>query len=426
VSRSSALSWRTLLDPRMRILLVLGLASGIPFDLRGQTLQLRLSEADVDTAAIGTFSLVGLPYILKFLWAPFLDRFAPPGLRRLGRRRGWQVVLLVGLFGALALMAHASPVDDLVLLGIAGLVVAFFSATYDVVVDAYRTDVLEPRERSFGAGLASGAYRGGMLLGGLVTPWIAAWSDWTVAYLAMGAFMLPAALASVFAPTEPPHLRPPATLADAVVKPFGALLAHKAVAGLIALVFLYKLGDAFGSSLYSTFLYKGVGFTSIEIATTRKIVGSVATIAGMIVGGLVIVRYGMWRALVVFGVLQAATNLLFVVQAGAGRDFTLLFVSLGAENLAGGLGTAAFITFITALCDRRYSAFQYALLSAIAMVGTILIGPVAGRIAADIGWASCFAISAVVALPGLALALGLRRPIEALDRPGPGVEEALG
>ncbi|MCC6624481.1 MAG: MFS transporter [Deltaproteobacteria bacterium] len=419
-------SWRTLLDPRMRVLLLLGLASGIPFDLRGQTLQLRLSEANVDTAAIGTFSLVGLPYILKFLWAPFLDRFAPPGLRRLGRRRGWQAVLLVGLFGALALMAHASPVDDLVLLGIAGLVVAFFSATFDVVVDAYRTDVLDARERSFGAGLASGAYRGGMLLGGLATPWIAAFTDWTVAYLAMGACMLPAALASLVAPAEPPDLRPPATLVDAIEKPFRALLTHQAILGLIGLVFLYKLGDAFGSNLYSAFLYKGVGFTSTEIATTRKIVGAASTIVGMILGGLVIVRYGMWRALVAFGVLQAATNLIFVVQAGAGRDFTLLFVSLGAENLAGGLGSAAFVTFITALCDRRYSAFQYALLSAIAMVGTILIGPIAGRVADDIGWAGYFVISAVVALPGLALAVALRRPLERLDRPGPGIEETFG
>ncbi|MFO0747991.1 MAG: MFS transporter [Myxococcota bacterium] len=409
----------------MRTLIVLGLASGIPFDLRGQTLQLRLSEAKVDVTSIGIFSLVGLPYLLKALWAPFLDRYTPPGLGRFGRRRGWQIVALVCLAAGLALMAMASPQDDLVMLGLAAFLVAFFSASYDIVVDAYRTDVLDARERSFGAGLASAAYRMGMLLGGLATPWIAAFLDWNLAYLLMGAFMLPAIFIATLAPKEP-VLTPPRTLKDAVVTPLRELMKQRWMLGFMALVFLYKLGDAFGSNLFSTFLYDGLHFKSTEIATARKVIGSLATVLGMVAGGYTIARYGLWKALMAFGILQALTNFVFVWQATQGKDFTLLFVGLGAENLAGGLGAAAFVTFITALCDRRYSAFQYALLSSIAMIGTITIGPIAGITAKELGWETYFLISVVVSVPGLVALLWLRRPIVALDRPRPGVEEAFG
>lgn len=409
--------WRAWADPRMRTLLVLGLASGIPFDLRGQTLQLRLAEAHVDVTSIGIFSLVGLPYLLKALWAPLLDRFAPPGLARFGRRRGWQIVALVCLAAGLGLMALASPEESLGLLGFAALLVAFFSASYDIVVDAYRTDVLTAEERGFGAGLASSGYRLGMLLGGLATPWLAAFFGWQAAYVVMGLCLLPAIAMAAFAPKEPLEATP-RTLGEAVVKPFGALMQQRGMLAFMALILLYRLGDAFGSNLYSTFLYDGLHFASTEIATARKVVGSLSTVLGFVLGGMFIVRYGLWRALAVFGILQAVTNLVFVYQASQGRDFPLLFASLGAENLAGGLGQAAFVTFITSLCDRRYSAFQYALLSSIAMIGTITIGPLAGVVAKDLGWESYFLISFFVAFPGLGLLVRLRRGIGEVARRG--------
>ena len=241
-------------------------------------------------------------------------------------------------------------------------------------------------------------------------------------------------IATLIAPREPSDVVVPKTLRDAVVLPFADLLARPGRARTTTIVFLslvifYKLGDAFGSSLFTVFLQRGLGFQPDEVATFRKTIGVGAVLGGMIVGGFLMVRMRLGTALLVFGILQALTNLVFVAQAEAGKDFVWLVIALGAENIASGLGAAAFITFITILCDPRFSAFQYALLSAVAMVGSILIGPIAGPTAEAIGWPSYFIVSTFVAVPGLVLLVLLRRPITALDRvdgPAPSGDEARG
>lgn len=410
--------------PTLLALTLLGVVSGLPFDLGNATLQSWLADAapGLSIADIGIYSLVGLPYVLKPLWAPLLDRFAPPPpFRRLGRRRGWMAIAQLLCALALVLMALTDAEASPVLLGGWALLLAFASASQDIVVDAWRTDVLPAPVRGLGAAVASWGYRLGMLLAGMLTPVLAVrlGLGWSGAYLIMAAIMLLGPLAAWLAPREPDDVTAPRTLLDAIYKPFVNLFegrAPKLTLWLLALVIAYKLGDAFGSSLLSAFLQRGLGFMPDEVAAIRKVVGVIAIFAGMFLGGALMLRLRLFTALWAFGILQAVTNLLFIALAETHRDFAMLAVAIVAENLATGLGSVAFVAFLTALCDRRFSATQYALLSGLAALPSKLLGPITGPIAESAGWGPFYAISAIVALPGLWLVFALRQPIDAADQ----------
>jgi PAT family beta-lactamase induction signal transducer AmpG len=401
---------------RLGALLLLGVASGLPFDLGNATLQSWLTEAGWTLADLGALSLVGLPYVLKPVWSPLLDRFVAPwpfGL--LGRRRGWMALSQLGCTAALVALA-LGPVEVAVIAGLA-VALAFFSASQDIVVDAWRTDALPPEARGLGAAVASWGYRLGMTLAGFLTPVLAvtAGLGWSTAYLAMAGVMAAGLVATLAAPREDGAVKAPRTLAEAVVVPFRDLATRRAAGWLLLLVVTYKLGDAFGSSLFSAFLQRGLGFRPDEVAALRKTVGVLAILGGMAIGGLMMTRLRLRTALLAFGVLQAVTNLGFAALAVTHRDFGLLGAAIVAENLATGLGSVAFVALLTALCDARFSAFQYALLSSLAVLGSKVVGPVAGPIAEALGWGPFFAVSMIVALPGLGLVVALRRPIGDLD-----------
>jgi len=407
--RLRALSW-----PALGALLVLGVASGLPFDLNSGTLQSWLADAapKLDLKDIGAYSLVGLPYLLKPLWSPLLDRFEPPLIGHLGRRRGWIVVAQLGCALTLFGMALTSPASAPLTIGVLALALAFFSASQDIVVDAWRTDVLPAQSRGLGAALASWGYRLGMLVAGFATPILAvsAGIGWQAAYAVMGGIMLVAPIATLIAPREPTDIAPPKTLAEAVTLPFADLLVRPGRAATMTAVFLglvifYKLGDAFGSSLFTAFLQRGLGFQPDEVAAFRKTIGVIAVLGGMILGGLLMVRMRLGTALLVFGILQALTNLVFVGLATTHRDFGYLAIAIVGENVATGLGSVAFVTFLTALCDRRYSATQYALLASLASVGRVLVGLVAGPTAEALDWSGYFLVSTAAAIPGLVLVL---------------------
>ncbi len=364
--------------------------------------------------AIGFLTLVGSAYTLKFLWAPLMDRFSAPFL---GRRRGWIAVMQVALAIGIMLMGTLSPGSALLPLALLAVVVAFCSASQDIAFDAYRTDVLRKEERGAGAALSVLGYRLAMLVsGGLALILADGWLGWGNTYLLMGGLMLLTVLATLTAPEPEQQLAPPRTLAEAVAGPLKEFFGRPGALTLLALIVLYKLGDAFAGSLSTTFLIRGAGFSPAEVGTVNKLLGLAATIVGALVGGSLLARLGLYRSLWLFGLMQAVSNLGYWLVAVSPKNLTVMATAVGLENLCGGLGTAAFVALTMALCDRRFSAFQFALLSALAAVGrTYLAGPLSPPLIESLGWASFFLLTVAIAVPGLWLLWRKRAVIRALD-----------
>ncbi len=399
---------------KILVLLLLGFSSGLPLALTAGTLQAWLAAENVDIVAIGWFALVGQPYTYKFLWAPLMDRYTPPFL---GRRRGWLLVTQLLLAASIAFMGTLTPRDATWLLGAVAFAVAFFSASQDIVFDALRADWLEREERGAGAAVSVLGYRIAMLVSGAGALILAdQWLGWTVTYWLMAALMAVGMLATWFVIEPGLKDAAPKSLDEAVVQPFGEFFSRKGALALLALVVLYKLGDAFAGNLTTAFLLRGPGFSLTEIGAINKGFGLAATIVGALAGGALMAKMRLYRALLLFGVLQAVTNLGFLLLSTAGKSYPLMVAVIGLENLCGGMGTAAYVALLMALCDRRFSATQYALLSALSAVGRVYVGPVAGYLVNAVGWTTFFGFTFVIALPGLALLAWLRARIEALDQ----------
>ena len=504
---------------RLAAVLMLGFASGLPLALTGQAMQAWLSLEGIDVATIGFLSLVGLPYTFKFLWAPLMDRFDPPWL---GRRRGWLVLTQLLLAGALLLMAGTSPKEAMRLYALLAVAIAFLSASQDVVIDAYRTDLLPAPERGLGASLSVLGYRLAMILsGGIALIWTdpvnaggpAGWT-WPEVYRLMALLMVAAAGVSALLLPRLPRLERPESVARNDLIGFAAVLAAAAVgylltdrvlgplssallgplleqttlaptlrqrwADMLALlagiaitlplgawaarvarfetllggmasyfaqpgawaflgfIVLYKLGDAFAGSLMTPFLLKAMAFGSAEVGVVNKVIGLWLTIGGALLGGALMLRLGLWRSLMLFGVLQMASNLGFwwlaVHGQGALPGLTVpafdwgflklaqatpvdggLLMVIAFENISGGMGTAAFVAFLMSLTSQRFTATQYAMLSAFASIGRVWVGPLAGVLAESIGWPSFFLVSTLAALPALWMLMRLRPTVQALE-----------
>jgi PAT family beta-lactamase induction signal transducer AmpG len=400
---------------KILLLLLLGFASGLPLALTAGTLQAWLAAEHVDIVAIGWFALVGQPYTWKFVWSPLMDRYTPPFL---GRRRGWLLVTQLALAAAIGFMGTLTPQASPWLLGAAALAAAFLSASQDIVFDALRADWLARDERGAGAAVSVLGYRLAMLVSGAGALILAdQWLGWHATYWLMAALMGVGMVATWFAIEPEGAQAAPKTLDEAVVKPFAEFMARDGALWLLAMVVLYKLGDAFAGNLTTTFLLRGPQFSLTDVGGINKGFGLGATILGALAGGALMAKMRLYRALLVFGVLQALTNLGFMALAAAGKSYPLMVTVIGLENLCGGMGTAAYVALLMALCDRRFSATQYALLSALSAVGRVYVGPVAGYLVAGLGWESFFFFTFLIALPGLALLVWLRPRIEALDRP---------
>jgi PAT family beta-lactamase induction signal transducer AmpG len=401
-------------NPRVAAALTLGFASGLPFNLPDSTLQAWLATLDLDIKTIGWLTLVGAPYAFKFLWAPVLDRYAVP---LLGRRRGWMLVLQLALAGLIALLGLQAPGEAIYAVAAIGLLIAFASATQDIVIDAYRADTLRPEERGVGSTATQVGYRAATWITGALALILGDVIGWRSTYLLMAGLMAACVALTWLAPEPERVAAPPRTLAAAVMDPLREFLDRPGAWALLALIVLYKFGDAFALKLVTAFLIKGVGFTALEVGAISKTVVIVLTLLGTFAGGLLLARIGLFRALLFFGVLQALTNLLYAALAAAGKDTTLMVLALGFDNFAGGMGAAAFVAFLMALCDARFSAFQYALLSALASVARNFLGPPAAFVVDAVGWSSFFLLTFVTALPGLVLLVWMRRRVEQLDEP---------
>jgi PAT family beta-lactamase induction signal transducer AmpG len=386
----------------------LGFSSGLPLALTGGTLQAWMAVSGVDLRTIGLFALAGLPYTLKFFWSPVMDRFVPPWL---GRRRGWIIIAQLSLVIGISAMAFSSPQQAPFVLAVLALLVAFTSASQDIVIDAYRTDVLREQERGVGAAVFVMGYRIALLVSGALALVLSDHIGWKNTYLLMAGVMGVGIITTLTGPEPDSKIVPPHTMKEAVWGPLKDYFSRDSAFLLLLLIILYKLGDAYAGALTTAFLIKGIGFSVSEVGTINKGLGIASLIAGAMFGGTLMVKLKLFRSLILFGVLQAVSNLSFMALAWAGKSYGMLVFAVAFENLAGGMGTAAFVSLLMAMCNHRYTATQYALLSSFAALGRIFISPTSGYLVESIGWTSFFFITFLTALPGLGLLWWLRGAI---------------
>jgi PAT family beta-lactamase induction signal transducer AmpG len=401
------------LDRRQLAIALMGFSSGLPFALAGATLSWWLARTGIDKTSIGLFALVALPYSLKFLWAPLFDHLsAPAPFRRLGRRRGWILIIQLALVAAILLLGQSEPRSDLVLTGLLALAVAFFSASQDIVVDAYRIDVLEEAEQGAGAASTQTGWRIAFYwVAGAGAQALSDFVDWNVIYTVMAGCMGIGIVGTLIA-HEParsgePDAVPGAPLRAYVIEPFRDFTTRPGWAVILLFALLYKYGDAISGIMTNPFFVE-LGFTGVEVAQVAKFFGFFATIAGMALGGLLVARLGSFTSLLIGGLAQAATNLLFAVQAYLGHDLGMLYVAIGADNFTGGIGSAAFVAYLSALCSARFTATQYALLTSFMAFGRTVLSSGAGWFADQVDWITFFTATAALALPGLLLLFLLR------------------
>ena len=389
--------------------MLMGFSSGLPLLLSGGTLKVWLTEAHLSFTDIGLFSLVGLSYSLKFFWAPLLDRLPVPLLGPwLGRRRSWLVLLQAGLIVALIGLGASDPAVDLHRTALWAVVVAFLSASQDVVIDAYRIELLAVEEQGAGAAATTVGYRFGLIAAGAGALYLAAGFDWQTSFTAMAVLVPIGGIAALLGPQPPEAARPEGFwLQTAVVDPFADFIRrHPAWLLLLLFIPLYRFGDAVAGEMAPSF-YIWLGFTKAEYASVSKLFGIIASLSGVSLGGVLVYRLGVMKALLLGGVLQILANLTYVVQLWAGHDLPVLFATIGIEQLTAGLCGAAFVAFLSGLCSPAYTATQYALLSALFGFAYRSVGSAGGYIVDLFGWGPFFVLSAVLVLPAIALLLWL-------------------
>jgi PAT family beta-lactamase induction signal transducer AmpG len=413
-------------DRRVLSLLFLGFSSGLPFGVLAEPLTARLVEAGLSKTVIGLFALVSLPYSLKFVWAPLMDHARLPFLSAaLGRRRAWALATQILLFVVIFALGVPDPKAAPWTVAALALLVAFASASQDIVVDAYRVEVLDERRFAAGAATAVFGWRVGQLAsaaGGLV---LADLVPWETAFLVMAA-AVGVGVVAILANPEPPAppkvaVEPPAWLARripegaktlraflgsfhvAAIAPLADFTRREGWLAILAFILLYKFGDQVLAVMKMPFFLGTIGFTKTEIAEVVKVFGVAATLGGGFLGGILLARTGLMWGLFACGILMAASNLVFVVQAWVGRDLAMLAVTIAVENVTTGMGTAAFVAYLSSLCNRAYTATQYALLTSLMAFSRTAMSSGAGWLADRMDWTWFFVVSTLAALPGLVL-----------------------
>ena len=401
-------------DRRVLLILPLGFASGLPLLLTFSTLSAWLATAGIKRAAIGAFALAGTPYALKFLWAPLIDRLPPP--LPLGRRRGWGVMIQAALIVSIIGLGLCEPRRDLTLMGIVAVAVAFLSASQDIVIDAYRVELLTPEQQGPGAGMIQTGYRIAMLVSGTGALIIADHAGWFTAYATMAALLIVGMLVFLFGPEPSVEVITRSSadrwdairdwLKTAVSAPFADFMQRPLWALILVFILGYKLGEAMAGVMAMP-LYISLGFSLGEIATVSKLFGFFATVAGALAGGFLTARLGIFRALLICGLLQSAGNLFYVLQAVGGHRLDYLALCVATENVTSAMAGAALVAYLSVLCSPAFTATQYALLSSLAAVGRTLVASSSGVMADRLGWPSFFLLTTTVTLPALLLLLWL-------------------
>lgn len=391
---------KTILSRRMLVSFIMGFACGLPLLLTITVLQAWMKESGVDLTVIGIMSLVGLPYTLKFLWAPVIDRFTLPFL---GRRRGWLLIAQIALICSIILLG-LSNTKNLWMIAVSAFLVTFFSASQDIVVDAYRREDLTDAELGLGSSLYVNGYRIGMLLasgGGLI---MADFMSFQMVYMIMAACMMPGLLTTLLTPEPALPAGTPGSLKEAVFNPLIEYFARDGAVWILAFILFYKIGDTMASAMTTPF-YLDIGFTKTEIGTVVKLFGFWATIIGGLSGGVMMLRLGIIRSLWIFGFLQAISTAGFALLAKIGHSTPALAGVIAFENLSGGMGTAAYVAFMGSITNKKFTATQYALLSSLMGVPRVLASAPTGYFAKHMGWASFFIMCTLIAIPGMLLLL---------------------
>ncbi len=401
-------------QPRMLAILLLGGASGLPNPLSEATMQAWFSDFGISNTQIGLLMYVALPYLLKPLWAPLLDRYTPPWL---GRRRGWIVTFQFLLAGAIAsLAAFGDVTNHLSIIACVLLAIVFLSASQDIVIDAYRTDVARPEERGPAAAATNLGYRA-LSYGSLAVSLIVAdvWG-WRAAFLTIAVATLLLIPATILAPEpdDPRGNRVP-TLWESVIEPLRELFAVRGMVALVLLILLYKIGDAFALKFFTKFMLD-VGLTKTEVGLLIKAFLTGGAILGALLGGIWMIKLGLRRSMFIFAIVQALTNLGYLLLAATGKNYAVMIGAVSLDALASGMGNIASVALMMAICDKRFSAFQYALLSVIALLPRYTLGYPAGWIADHGGWTTYYWTSFALAIPGILMIWMMRRRIEDLDR----------
>jgi MFS transporter, PAT family, beta-lactamase induction signal transducer AmpG len=389
-------------QPKMAVLLFLGFSSGLPLYLTSKTLQAWMTTAKVDLTTIGLFSLVALPYSFKFVWAPVMDRFIPPFL---GRRRGWVLITQILLLLAIAAMSLHDPRQGLRMLAVNAIAIAFFSASQDISLDAYRTDVLENREMGAGAAVFVLGYRIAMITSGALAFFLADRLSWPTTYLILSTLILVGVVTTFLAPEPVLNDAPPKSIAEAVVLPFADFFQRAGILrALLVLLFIvvYKYSDSLAGSMTTPFLLQA-GFSETEVGAVFLGAGVIATILGVLAGGAVIGKVGINRSLWIFVIVQGLSNLTYYVLSLAEKNHALMVTAVVIENFGLGLVTAAMTAFLMSMCNKRFTATQFALLSSLmAASRDILVAP-GGKLAESLGWPGFFLVTVAMAIPPLVL-----------------------
>ena len=383
----------------MLVAFVMGFSCGLPLLLTVSVLQAWMKDEGVDLTIIVMMALVGLPYTLKFLWAPFLDRFT---LTFLGRRRGWMLVAQIALTVSIASLGQSDPVQNPWLLAFAAFLVTFFSASQDIVVDAYRREDLSDEELGLSSSLYINGYRLGMLLasgGGLI---MSDYMDFSMVYLILVGCMLPGLMTTLLTPEPETPAGTPRTMREAVIDPLVEYFSRKGALWILAFILLYKVGDTMASAMTTPF-YLDIGFSKSEIGAVVKLFGFWATIAGGLAGGIMMLRLGINRSLWVFGFLQAASTAGFALLANIGYSVHWLSAVIAFENLSSGMGTAAYAAFMASITNKKFTATQYALLTSLMGIPRVLASAPTGFLAKNVGWEAFFVFCALIAIPGMLL-----------------------
>jgi PAT family beta-lactamase induction signal transducer AmpG len=415
-------SLRIYREPRMLAVLFMGFSSGLPLPLTFGTLSFWLAETGISRTSIGLCALIGISYSFKFLWSPFIDRLPLPWITRgLGRRRGWALALQTLLAIAILALGFTDPRSDPGLVALCAVIVAFLSASQDIVIDAYRIELLKPEEQGAGAAATQWGYRFGMIASSAGALFIAEFGGWSVAFAVMAALM-GVGMLTVWLTPEPVHSvaalapmpgdtaaqRIVAWIERAVIAPFADFMTRPGWVAILVFVVLYKFGDALAGVMANPF-YVAMGFTKLEVASISKVFGVAATLAGLAAGGIIVYRVGLYQALLACGVLQAISNLMYALQSVVGHDVAMLTVTIGIENFTGGMGSAAFVAYLSSLCNVAFTATQYALLSSLATVGRTTLSASGGWLSDQLDWVTFFVLTTAAAIPGILMVLWLMR-----------------
>jgi len=406
------------MNKRLLIVFVLGFSSGLPLSLISSTLQAWFADAGMSVMATGALSLVSLPYVYRVIWAPLLDRYSI--LPRLGKRRGWiflmQGLLLVGF----NFMAWLSPTTHPLSMAVLALILAIFSSTQDACIDAHRTESLPKNEHAMGAFLAVFGYRMALLVSGGLALVMAANLGWAVTYRSMGFLMTLGMVATIISPEKSLPMPKHMTLKDFLIGPLNDLFARKNVVALLVFIFMYKLGEAFTtttSGIVMPFFIQGLGIPLQTIGYVNKVLGVLSILGGGFIAGLLMLRWTLYQSLFVFGLVQAATNCLFIALAMVGKNFTLFALAVISDNFAAGMGSTAIVALFMHLVDKRFTATQFSIFVAFATLPRVLSGPFAALVQSWVGWVGLYELSFILALGYVPFLIMIRHHTEVSSTP---------